>query len=219
LLASLASALLGRARQPQAPDDSWTKIFAGFPWQETKRGRPRTVLPIVKPIPSQAAEAEPEPRDDSGVAEEIPNSEPIPAPSSSVSRRAAREPRAGASNSASELFARANLLRRQGRNVEAAQLYQLLLEVYPSSREGGPTRLALAKYFQAKQPEQALALYRAVARSGGALRAEALWGISETATALGQRALSEQALADLLREFPDSPYAEVARTRATHGSP
>jgi hypothetical protein len=219
LLAGLASALLGRARQPHAPDETWTKIFTGFPWQETKRGRSRSVLPSVKPIPSQAVPAEPEPGDHSDVAREIPSAEPTPAPSSSVSRRTAQEPRVATSNSASELFARANLLRRQGRGVEAAELYQLLLELHPTSREGGPTRLALAKYFQAKRPQQALALYRAVARSGGVLRAEALWGISETATTLGERALSEQALADLIREFPDSPYAEVARTRTTHGSP
>jgi len=111
------------------------------------------------------------------------------------------------------------LNRRQGHGAEAASLYQLLLERYPSSREDGLARLALAKYYQAKQPEQALTQFRAVAGSGGALRAEALWGISEVATSLGQRSLAEQALADLIREFPDSPYAEVARTRTTHGLP
>ena len=108
---------------------------------------------------------------------------------------------------------------RMAQGAEAAGFYQMLLELYPSSREVGPTRLALAKYFQVKQPAQALAQFRAVAASGGALRAEALWGISEVGTLLGERSLAAQALADLLREFPDSPYAEVARTRTTHGSP
>jgi len=218
LVAGLASAWLGRARQPQAPEDS-QKVFGGWPWKTTKRGPPRTVLPTVKPIPSQSVQAAPEPTDIAGVADEIPSNGPVPAPSSSVSRRAAREPRAVTSSSASELFARANLLRRQGRGDEAAGVYQLLLELYPNSREVGPTRLALGKYFQAKQPQQALAQYRAVAASGGALRAEARWGISEIATALGERSLAEQTLQDLIREFPDSPYAEVARTRTTHGSP
>jgi tetratricopeptide (TPR) repeat protein len=164
-------------------------------------------------------QAEPDPGEIAGVVPEAPSIEPIPAPSSSGPRRSAHEPRAATSSSASELFARANLLRRQGRSAEAAGLYQQLLELYPNSREGGPTRLALAKYFQARQPEQALVQYRAVASSGGALRAEALWGISEVATTLGQHALAEQARADLIREFPDSPYAEVARTRTKHGSP
>ncbi|HEY0466861.1 MAG TPA: hypothetical protein VGC79_21800 [Polyangiaceae bacterium] len=109
------------------------------------------------------------------------------------------------------------MLRRRGRAREAAALYELLLSQHPTSREVGPTRLALGKYLQPTQPERALAQFRAVAGGGGALRAEALWGISEVATALGDGATSERALGDLLREFPDSPYAEVARARALHG--
>jgi tetratricopeptide (TPR) repeat protein len=123
------------------------------------------------------------------------------------------------SSSARDLFARANLLRRQGRSADAAGLYRLLLELYPNSREVGPTRLALAKHLQATDPAAALAQYRALAANGGALRAEALWGISETATNSGSSALAEQALSDLVREFPESPYAEVARSRTLHGSP
>jgi len=114
------------------------------------------------------------------------------------------------------LFARANLLRRQGRMAEAAVLYELLLDRYASSREVGPSRLALGKHLQGKQPERALVQYRAVAAAGGALRAEALWGISEVAATLSDPSLAEQALTDLIAEFPDSPYAEVARARALH---
>ena len=217
LVAGLASAWLGRARQPQAPEQS-QKIFDAWPWKATKPGRPRNVLPIAKPMPSQTMRVEPDPTD-AGTAPEMPMIQPFPAPSGSVSPRARNEPKKVISSSASELFARANLLRREGRSGEAAQVYQFLLERYPNSREVGPTRLALAKYFQAKEPDRALAHYRAVANGGGALRAEALWGISEVASALGERALAQQALADLIREFPDSPYAEVARSRTTHGFP
>ncbi|HEY3254416.1 MAG TPA: hypothetical protein VGJ91_10720 [Polyangiaceae bacterium] len=216
LVAGLASAWIGLARRSQAPDHS-QKVFAVWPWKATKPGPPHTVLPIAKPMPSQTVRAEPDPMD-AGAAQEIPMIQPIPAASRSVSPRAG-EPKKANSSSASELFARANLLRRQGRNVEAAGVYQLLLELYPNAREVGPSRLALGKYFQAKQPEQALQQYRAVASAGGALRAEALWGISEIASSLGERALAAQARADLIREFPDSPYAEVARSRTTHGSP
>jgi len=141
---------------------------------------------------------------------------PIPTPAASAPR--ASETRAVSPGTASELFARANSLRRQGRVGEAAVLYELLLDLYPNSREVGPTRLALGKYLQPKQPERALAQYRALASGGGALRAEALWGISEIATNLGDRSAAQQALGDLLREFPDSPYAEVARARALHDS-
>ncbi|HKO52188.1 MAG TPA: tetratricopeptide repeat protein [Polyangiaceae bacterium] len=211
LMASLASALLGRARQRQAVEDSQT-IFGGWPWKAAKPGRPPSVLPSVKPIPSQSVQDEPD-----IAADQVPSSQPPPAPSSSVQRRTGQP--AASLGTASELFARANLLRRQGRGIEAAGLYQLLLERHPNSREVAPTRLALAKYFQTKQPDQALAQYRAVASGGGPLRAEALWGISESATSLGQRSLATQALGDLIREFPDSPYAEVARARTTHGLP
>ena len=207
LLASLASALLGRARQVQGPDDSGKSFFA-WPWKAAKPGRPRPVLPIIKPMPSQTVQTQPDAGEAAGGAPDMPSIKAIPP-----------APKAVNSSSASELFARANLRRRQGHGAEAAGLYQLVLERYPNSREVGPTRLALAKYYQAKQPEQALAQFRAVASGGGALRAEALWGISEVAASLGQRSLAEQALGDLIREFPDSPYAEVARTRTTHGLP
>ena len=213
LVASLASALIGRARQTQAPSESHEAFWA-WPWKATKPARARSVLPLVKPMPSQTVRAEPD-----IAADAVPSSAPIPAPSSAVPRRAVHEPPAAPSSSASDLFARANLLRRKGRSVEAAKLYQLLLATDPTSREVGPTRLALAKYFQAKQPEQALAQYRAVASGSSALRAEALWGISEIASSLGQPSLAAQALGDLIREFPDSPYAEVARARTTHGRP
>ena len=217
LVASLASALLGRAHEPRAPGDSWN-FFSDLPWKMPKHGRPKTVTPSAKAMPSQTEQSDPDPSN-SGVSEDIPSLQPLPTPRESPSARAASEPKQVISAPASELFARANLLRRRGHSVEAAGVYQLLLERYPSSREVGPARLALAKHLQAAQPEQALAQYRAVAGTGGTLRAEALWGISELATRLGRPSLAEQALADLLREFPDSPYAEVARTRTTHGLP
>ncbi|HEY5958596.1 MAG TPA: hypothetical protein VIV60_18675 [Polyangiaceae bacterium] len=113
--------------------------------------------------------------------------------------------------SAADLFSRANLMRRDGRNTEALQLYRSILDVHPSSREAPLARLALAKSLSASKPDQALSHYQELARSCKSLRAEALWGISETAAATGQRTLRQQALSDLLREFPESSYAAVAR--------
>jgi len=217
LVAGLAGAMLGGARPPRTVEEL-KNFFSDWPGKVAKRGPGHAVLPITKPMPSQAKLPESAPSEAADVVPEVPSAQPARPTNHSVSRRAGDDLKV-ASNSASELFARANLLRRQGRSLEAAGLYQQLLELYPSSREVGPTRLALAKYFQAKQPEQALAQYRLLAGSGGALRAEALWGISETAASLGERSLSEQALKDLIREFPDSPYAEVARARTTHGLP
>jgi len=218
--ASLAAAGIESARQRQTTG-TWKSPFAVSTQEDTKSTRPRSVR-TAKPGPGQATPVARQPQGDPGNTQEGPSVEvqlPRPAPSAAVPRRTIVEPKALTSSSASELFTRANWLRRQGRSAEAAGAYQLLLELYPNSREVGPTRLALAKYLQATQPERALAQYRAVAASSEALRAEALWGISEVATTLGQRSLAAQALGDLIREFPDSPYAEVARARALHGSP
>lgn len=203
LVAGLAGAWLGGIRVRPAP--------APTPASESSAIKPAVkAKPHAKPKPSAVIEP---------VTPVVPLEEVAPlTPSSPPSTSASpiHEPKAVAPESASELFIRANRLRRQGRAGEAAVLYEFLLDQYPSAREVGPTRLALGKYLQAKQPERALAQYRALASAGGPLRAEALWGISELASARGDRAVASQALADLLREFPDSPYAEVARERATH---
>jgi len=206
LVAGLAAAWIGGVRLPRVTASPPPSLVKPKPVAKPKPAA--NFLPNLPASPSVTPSA---------VPSVIPDT-PSAAASASVSGRVAPASKAVAAASARELFARANLLRRQGRSGEAAVLYELLLDLYPSSREVGPTRLALGKHLQAKQPERALLQYRAIAGGGGALRAEALWGISEVATALGDRSVSEQALADLLREFPDSPYAEVARTRALHGS-
>jgi len=195
MVAGLAAALLGGVKVRRTPAPTASAII-------TPGLKPK---PVVKPKPSSAL-APDEPRE----LIEPTLGEPTPVPSASAPKREART----APGSASELFVRANTARRQGHGAEATALYEQLLELYPSSREVGPTRLALAKYLQRTQPERAMAQYRALVRGGGTLRAEGLWGISETALRLGQAAVADQALADLLREFPESPYAEVARARA-----
>ncbi|HYQ42464.1 MAG TPA: tetratricopeptide repeat protein [Polyangiaceae bacterium] len=205
LIAGLAGAWLGGALPRRAPEPA------------SERARPKVVdnaKQVVKQRPP-ALVAAPEPAEPPGAVVSLDSIEPLP--TASAPPRAAEAKLIGP-GTASELFTRANLLRRQGRAGEAAVLYELLLDLYPSAREVGPTRLALAKFLQTKQPERALAQYRALASGGGALRAEALWGISEIATNLGDRSVAKQALGDLLREFPDSPYAEVARARALHDS-
>ncbi len=112
-----------------------------------------------------------------------------------------------------ELFARANLLRREGRNQEAVRVYQTIVQGFPAAREAAPARLALAKLLAASNPRQALMHYEALAAGDGPLRAEALWGVAESGRRLGQTAVEQRALSELLRSFPDSPYAEVARGR------
>ncbi|HYQ04930.1 MAG TPA: tetratricopeptide repeat protein [Polyangiaceae bacterium] len=210
LMAGLASAWFGGARLQRALEPPPLGSAAPKPALKPKPplkpkpiGSNVAVVPVEPPTPP-APEAPTEPNPTTACEATPHGCETSP-----------RELKADPPDKASELFARANRLRRQGRALEAAAAYERLLTLYPSSREVGPTRLALGKFLQGKQPERALAQFRALAAGGGALRAEALWGISEVATALGQRSASEQALEDLLREFPDSPYAEVARARVS----
>jgi hypothetical protein len=174
---------------------------------------PITVIPLDEPIPTVSlAEPLPEPRDSALVPERRP-------PHGVATSSALDAPSKLSFNPASELFARANSLRRQGRTSEAAALYELVLDDHPGSREAPPARLALAKILRAKAPARALAHFRALARQGGALRPEALWGMAEAARTLGNDSVEARALSDLLREFPDSPYADAARSRALHDAP
>lgn len=196
LVASLAGAWLGGARAHRTPAPAPPRTIiesAEAPKLETRR-RPSSAPPVQRP--------------DAIAPEEIEAPPPRAAPSK------AADSKADARTSASELFLRANAVRRQGRAADAALLYERLLAAYPQSREAGPSRLALAKYLQTTQPARALVQFRELASSGGALRAEGLWGLSEVAAALEMSGVAEHALADLRREFPDSPYAEVARRRA-----
>lgn len=153
-----------------------------------------------------------------------PREEPITKPRESALRPAPQgKPPSPVTNAAPqpplsparEFFARANSLRRAGRTSEAAALYQLIVDAHPDSREAPPARLALAKMLRGKAPARALAHFRVLAEQGDALRPEALWGIAESARSLGLDAVEAQALSDLLREFPDSPYADAARRQTS----
>jgi hypothetical protein len=117
---------------------------------------------------------------------------------------------------ASTLFSQANLRRREGNTGEARSLYRAILSRYPRTREASLAQLILAKLDEDLAPERALAQYRRLAASDARLRAEALWGMAQTAQRTGQTTIEQQALTQLVREFPDSPYAEVARSRLPH---
>jgi hypothetical protein len=168
----------------------------------------------VRPLPLQTSPPI-EPTNDVAPPEEPPPEEPrsraaplVRSPSPSIR-----------ANDPHELFARANLLRRQGHDAEAATLYQRLIGEHAGAREAAPARLALGKLLRPREPARALAQFRALAEQHGALRAEALWGMAETAKSLGQREVEGRALEDLVSEFPDSPYAAAARARIADDTP
>lgn len=114
---------------------------------------------------------------------------------------------------AKSLFAKANLLRRQGETAQAVALYRMLVQEFPSAQEVPLARLALAKLLMASSPSDAMANFKLLAQSSPALRAEGLWGMAQAARRLGQAATERHALELLLKEFPDTPYADVARQR------
>lgn len=210
LMAGLASAWFSGTRPARTPEPTPSSA----PPKAATKPKSKSSIKSM-PTASSAAVVPSEPVAPSEAVEPVEAIAPIEPTPPSASEASPHELKADPPDKAHELFARANRLRRQGRLAEAAVVCERLLNLYPNAREVAPTRLALGKYLQSRQPERALAQFRALASAGGSLRAEALWGISEVASILGQRSVSEQALADLLREFPDSPYAEVARTRGS----
>ena len=245
LLARLTTRALETQSRPVARDRPWSRsrprarlalaliaaaLFLGsaaFAWRLRVSSRSRSEskpvaaptepppathrTPALEHAPSEAASsrevAEPGSLQPVGVAELAPAEERT---LSSVPGGRARAAEAG------PLFAQANMLRREGRNAEAMQIYGRIIARFPHSREASPSRLALAKLLRADKPERALEQFRVLAREGGSLRPEALWGIVESAKDTGQSAVAAQALADLQREFPSSPYAEAARNQVPH---
>jgi len=166
--------------------------------------------------------------------EDIPQEEPVEAPVEAAPAAPSADPSAGQAaqtrvrrtpaspsvgKSPVELFAEANRLRREGHAREAMDLYERVVRESPAAREAAPARLALAKLLRTSDPQRALLQFRALAAQGGALRAEGLWGVAETSMQLGSTALEAQALSNLVSEFPNSPYADAARSRIANGSP
>ncbi|HOU93614.1 MAG TPA: tetratricopeptide repeat protein, partial [Polyangiaceae bacterium] len=139
---------------------------------------------------------------------------PAPAAPAAASSAGAAAPRA---TTPAALLVAANLARRQGRTGEARELYRVIVERHPAAREAPVARLALAKLLAPATPAAALAEFEALATSGGALRAEGLWGQAECARRLGRAAVERRALEALLREYPASAYADAARERIAHG--
>jgi len=191
LMASLSAAwMLQRARSEVAPTTP-----KAAPSSSAERPKNRSIAPAL-----------PEPPPEEPVV-------PAPPPEARKPRPAER-----AQASAASVFARANELRRARQTGEALALYRELLKRYPNSREAAPARLALAKLL-ASEPERALAEYRTLAANNGALRAEALWGVAESAARLEDRDTEFAALTQLLRDYPNSAYAPVARSRMAHVTP
>jgi hypothetical protein len=167
---------------------------------------PSVLLPL-SPSPSASAPTTP--------AIEAPvhqNASPSPPPPP----RATRAP----SGDSADLLARANELRAARRWKDAAQAYEKVLSVHPSSPEAYAAQVAAADLHldQLHDPRGALRLYRGV--HGGPLAEQVLWGIARSTRALGDANGEVTALKDYLARYPAGLSAAAARSRLTElGAP
>ncbi len=118
---------------------------------------------------------------------------------------------------ASQLFARANEARREGDLEDAISLYERLSSQYPSSVEAQDAKVLIGNLLLSQRSPRA-ALRQFEGYGSEPLALEALWG---RAQALRRLASADEGtvLQELVRDYPDSPYAESARKRRRELSP
>ena len=118
---------------------------------------------------------------------------------------------AKAKPSARELFTRASSARRRGDIEAAITLYEELVTSHPSSVEAEDARLVLGNLrLEQRAPRAALNQFESY--GSGALSLEALWGKAEALRKL-QSPEERAVLSQLVRDYPDSPYAAAAKKR------
>jgi TolA-binding protein len=182
----------------------WSGVFesvSGSRAPSVKAPEPKVPQPALRPAEKRRPHDEPDPTVVSDPA----------APESAH--------RAVTGASAAELLSQANLARREGRTDEARRSYQSIVRGHPRSREAPLAHLALGKMLEESDPKLALVHFRALAKGGGGLRAEGLWGLAECSRRLQRHEAEQEALRALVRDFPASSYAEAARGRVRDESP
>lgn len=159
-------------------------------------------VPQAAEMPTQAAPAAPMPVD-------------VPA-SSEPTRRAPRTPSAPAeTESAVDLLAEANRLRRAGAYAQAEATYRRVVATSPGAREAHVARVAAAglRLDRLGDAQGAARLYREAMRGRGALAAEATFGYARASRSLGDRAGEIEALRAIVERHPASPYVRPATER------
>jgi hypothetical protein len=119
--------------------------------------------------------------------------------------------------SARELFSQANASRRRGESARAVALYGELQRTHPRSSEAIVSRVSMGRLLldRMRDPRGALRqfdLYLGQSRHT-ALTEEALFGRATACMRLGNAARERATWETLLRRFPDSVYADRARSR------
>lgn len=116
-----------------------------------------------------------------------------------------------------ELFARANEARRNGDRAAAIAGYEALIARHPSSVEAEDARVLLGNLrLSQRSPGAALGDFEEY--GAGALTPEALWGRARALRSLASPD-ERQVLERIVHDYPDSPYANGARTRLQQLAP
>jgi TolA-binding protein len=135
-----------------------------------------------------------------------------PQPVTKVPKRPAVAP----STTAAELYRGANEARRGGQTTQAIERYQRLQRQFPGSSEALLSRVSLGRLLlQSSSAGAALAQFDAYLAGGSRQRLapEALFGRGRALQALGRRAEEVQNWRSLIRQHPDSAYADHAGRR------
>jgi TolA-binding protein len=144
-------------------------------------------------------------------ASATPFADSLPSPSTVASSLPAPD-----STSPALLLRQAGDAQRRGERDPAAALYQKLQAEYPASAEALLSHVSLGRVFAERgQPRAAVRQFDAYLSGsrGGVLIPEALYGRARALSGLGDRAEESRTWQRLVRDFPDSAYAEPARRR------
>jgi TolA-binding protein len=118
--------------------------------------------------------------------------------------------------SAAAMFADANATRRRGDLRGAVSIYQTLRRQFPETSEARLSAISLGDVLlDLRSPGRALDTYDAYLAENvsGSLREEALFGRTRCLRSLDRRPTELDTWQTLLREFPRSAYASLARRR------
>jgi TolA-binding protein len=186
---------LGQQQAQQDPRATSTEAAAAA----SARRRPSTRIALPAPAPVAT------PVESSLGAPLAPPPRPVAGPAGP--RKAdAEEP-----SSPSELFARANQARRKGDIEAAISLYERLARAYPSSTEAEDAKILRGNLLlMQRSPRAALRQFEDYQR--GALSLEALWGRAQALRTL-ESSQERGVLLEIVRDHPDSPYAQAAKKR------
>lgn len=122
---------------------------------------------------------------------------------------------AGVAASPSSLLARAQALRAQGKYAECAASYRQLISMFPRSDEARASLVSVGELQLSElgQPTQALQSFNGYLRTGGSLTREARYGKIRALQLLGRYTEHQAAVAEFVRDYPNSVQAATLRQR------